>query len=365
MKNFLSALGLSLLIVLNANAQSAAQCARALDEAEQAFEQGRLLYILDKTANRKFYDCLENGNYSIDEEIRARKLLVKTYLFSDNEEEAERELIGLLITDKEHPLTPEDPAELYFLYSKFQTEPIIRLSGKLGGNKTYITQIQEFNTGGTKQYNPAFGNGLNLWAEILAERHLGKGFEIAAGPQFRFARYDVEGNVNGEGLPYEVGNISSMLRLPVLARYNFWYDAKTDENERKKLVPYVFAGASFDLVLNARYEDTSRSGGTPVTLADESSSLSDLDQVAKHNWSIFGGAGIRLRVGRAQVNFLALELRYDNTLFNYINPDTRWDNQEVFIEVGHLEDDLTINTLSLSFGYTHSLYLPRKRKQFR
>ncbi len=348
-------------------AQSAAQCSRALDEAEQAFEQGRLLYILDESANRRFYECLEAGNYSIDEEIRARKLLVKAYLFSDNEEEAEAALVKLLNTDKEHPLTPEDPAELYFLYSKFRTEPVVRVSGKLGMNKTAIFQLQEFNTSQVtgKEYNPNFSSGTNLWFELLAERHITKGIEVALGTQVRYTRYDMLGQLITNDLTYEASNLSAMLRVPLLIRYNFGYDAKNSKNERRKLIPYVFAGSSFDLLLNAKYEDTSRSGGTAVTLDDENSSLSDLNQVAKQNVSLFFGGGFKLRVGRAQVNFLTAEFRYDNSLFNYINPDNRWDNQRLAFEIGHVEDDLTINTYSFSFGYIHSLYAPRKRKQFR
>ena len=347
-------------------AQSTAQCSRALEEAEQAFEQGRLLYILDRVANRRFYDCLEAGNYSIEEEISAKKLLVKAYLFSDNEEEAEKALVELLAVDHEHQLTPEDPAELYFLYSKFRTEPIIRISGKFGGNKTFITQLQEFNTHQiAKTYNPNFGSGINIWFEFLAERHIAKGIEVAAGPQLRIARYDVEGQSSEDGLTYQASNISNMLRLPLIVRYNFRYDETDANNERIRLIPYVFLGGSYDLVLSARFEDTSRSGGTAVTLDDEKSSLLDLDQVAKQNASIFGGVGAKLRVGREQVNFLTFELRYDNSLFNYINPENRWLNQGTSIEITHVEDDLTINTVSFSVGYVHSLYIPVKRKQYR
>jgi len=310
---------------------------------------------------------LEEGLYSIEEEIRARKLLVKVYLFSDNEEAAEEALVDLLLTDKEHQLTPEDPAELYFLYSKYKTEPILRVSAKFGGNKTYITRLQEFNSSQIeKKYNPNAGSGLNVWAELLAERHIGKGIELAAGTQLRIARYDVEGELIANDLTYQVSNISTALRFPLLVRYNFGYDAKVENsNARKTLTPYIFLGGSLDLTLNSRYEDTSRSGGTAVTLDDESSSLSDLNQVEKQNASIFLGAGVKFRVGRARVNFLTLEARYDNSLFNYINPDGRWLNQSVGFGITYIEDDLTINTASFSIGYIHSFYIPRKRKQFR
>lgn len=354
------------------HAQSSAQCTRALDEAEQAFEQGRLLYILDRSANRRFYECLDNGGFSKEEEIRAKKLLVKAYLFSDNEAEAENSLIELLTADKEHQLTPEDPAELYFLYSKFKTEPVIRLAARLGGNKTFINQLQEFNTfqTGEKRYNERGRNtglGLDIWGEVLAERHLGYGVEAAGGIQLRFASYEIEGDIIDQELSYTARNRSTALRLPILFRYNLWYNALNADGGRKKFIPYVYVGGSFDYIVDARYLDTSRTGGTAFTIADgePNSSLTEFNQVSRQNASLFAGIGFKLRIGRAKVNFFNFDIRYDNSLFNYINPDNRWDNQDVKFSIGHVEDDLTINTVSISAGYIHSFYIPRKRKQYR
>lgn len=347
-------------------AQSTSECSRALKEAEQSFEQGRLLYLLDASANKKFYDCLASGSFSINEEIRARKLLVKVQLFSDNEAKAEEALVDLLHTDKEHQLTPEDPAELYFLYSKFRTEPIVRASAKFGVNRSLITVLQTFNTSQIeKGYNQELSNGVSFWGELLAERHIFKGFEVAGGAQLRLTSYEVEGVLIEEGLLYEVNHESIFFRAPLLFRYNLWYDAKKADNSRKKLIPYVFAGGSYDLIINSRYEDTSRSGGIAVTLADENASLTRNEQVAMQNASIFGGLGVKLRVGRAKVNFLTFEARYDNSLFNHINPENRWLNQNVGFEITHVEDDLTINTVSFSIGYVHSFYLPKIRKEYR
>lgn len=349
--------------------QSANQCSRSLEQAELAFEQGRLLYILNESENATFYQCLKAGNFSIEEEIRARKLLVKANLFTDNEEEAEDRLVDLLIKDKEHQLTPEDPAELHFLYSKFKTEPIIRVSVRLGFNKSFIKQLQAFNTfqSGEKLYNQKGSGGLGIGQsiEVLAERHIAKGIEVGLGLQYRIANYDIDGQMIPDNLTYLAKNRSTMLRVPLLVRYNFGYEALDSDGNRKKLIPYVFLGGSFDLTMDAKYVDTSRTGGTAFNLTDANSSLTDLDQVSKTNASIFGGAGVKLRVGRALVDFFTIELRYDNSLFNYINPDNRWNNQDVRFGIGHIEDDLTINTITFAVGYTRSFYLPRKRKQYR
>lgn len=362
---FLSCCGFAMVTM----AQSAAQCTRSLVEAEQAFEQGRLLFILDESRNARFFECLNGGAFSKEEEIRAQKLLTKAYLFTDNEEMAEKKLVALLIADKEHQLSPEDPAELHFLYSKFKTEPVIRVAFRGAFNKSMITPIQNFNTfqSASKSYNENGDGGLGtgIALELMAEKHIANGIEVGVGAQYRVANYEVDGQLIEEQLTYLVKNSSTMLRIPLLVRYNFGYGEVDSDNNRKKFIPYVFLGGSFDYVLNAKYLDTSRTGGTAFTLTDLNGNLTDFDQVAKTNASIFGGVGFKLRVGRALVDFFTLELRYDNSLFNYINPDNRWENQDVIFGIGHVEDDLTINTVSISAGYTRSFYIPRKRKQFR
>ena len=353
-------------------AQTSSQCTRALDQAELAFEQGRLSDIIsdyDKS-NSRFTLCLEQGVFTIEEEIRAYKLLTKAYLFQDDEKKAEEMFIKLLKVDKEHQLSPEDPAELYLLKDKFNTEPILRIAVRGGANKSLPQVIQSFNTfqSGDKRYNESgndTGLGIGFWAEVIAERHLSKGIEVGAGLQYRIATYEIEGEMIENDLNYVAKNTSNMLRVPVMVRYSLNYDKKDDDGNRIGILPYVFIGGSFDLTLGARYVDARRTGGTAFTLPAGSDDLKAEDQVRTSNISIMGGIGSRFRVGRSEVDFFSLELRYDNSLLNYINPDNRWANEDLNYGIGHVEDDLTLNTISFSVGYTRSLYIPRKRKQYR
>lgn len=340
-------------------------CTRSLTRAEEAFDQGRLLDVL-KILN-KDTGTAKDCSFTQEERIRAEKLLTKVYIFTDNVAEAENSLVDLLHEDKEHQLAKDDPSELHFLYSQFKTEPIFRVGIRAGVNTTQPKQLQAFNTfqDGKKTYNPMIGFNF----EVLVERHIKNGIEVGVGVQYRIATYNVEGSFipdNPTLLSYEIANQSSMVRVPVLGRYNFNYDKKNEEGLRVNKMFYVFGGASLDLITGAKYVGSSRSGGTAFTLVDEEgiNSLSEFDQVATTNVSIFGGAGIKIRVGREKVDFLSFEVRYDNALFNYINPENRYANQKVNYDIGHVEDDLTINTISVSVGYTRSFYKPTKRKQY-
>lgn len=371
MKKHLIAIGLSI-CTFGALAQSSTQCARSLAQAELAFEQGRLADIISTYGNQNswFTQCLDQGVFSIDEEIRAYKLLTKAYLFQDNEAKAEEMFVQLLKVDKEHQLSPEDPAELYLLKDKFNTEPLLRIAVRGGVNKSLPKVIQNFNTfqSGSKRYNEKgndTGLGIGFWGEVMAERHLTKGIEVGLGFQYRIATYEIEGEMIENDLNYVAKNTSNMLRVPLMVRYSLNYDKKDDDGNRVGLLPYIFIGGSFDLTLSAKYVDARRTGGTAYTLPAGSDDLKGEDQVRSSNISIMAGVGTRFRIGRAKVDFFSIELRYDNSLLNYINPDNRWANEDLNYGIGHVEDDLTINTLSISFGYTRSLYIPRKRKQYR
>lgn len=371
MKKHLVAIGL-LVLAFYAQSQSSSQCARALSQAELAFEQGRLADIINNFNNENsgFTRCLDQGAFTVDEKIRAYKLLTKAYLFQDDEQKAEEMFINLLKVDKEHQLAPEDPAELYLLKDKFQTEPILRVAIKGGFNKSIPKVTQNFNTfqSGSKRYNESgndTGLGIGFWVEALAERHITKGIEVGAGLQYRITTYEIEGEMIENDLNYVAKNTSNMLRVPLLVRYSLNYDKKDSDGKRVGILPYVFIGGSFDLTLSAKYVDARRTGGTAYTLPAGSDDLKSEDQVSTTNVSIMGGLGTRFRVGRAKVDFFSIELRYDNSLLNYINPDNRWANEDLNYGIGHVEDDLTINTISISVGYTRSLYIPRKRKQYR
>ena len=347
------------------------ECTRQLALAEEAFDQGRLLDVIGilsrETGAAK--ECFPV--FSHTERTEALKLLTKVYIFADNIPEAENSLIALLREDKEHRLAKDDPSELHFLYNQFRTEPIFRVGLRFLANKSLPKVLQTFNTFqvGDKKYNQQGVNGglgLGGGVEALAERHVGGGIEVAAGVQFRLAAYDVEGDLLSEQgrLVYNVTNQSIMLRTPLFLRYTFGYNAMDNNEVPVSNYPYLFAGAAYDLVLDARYINSDRVGGTAFTL-NENNSLTAFDQTARSNVSLIGGAGIKFRVGRFRVHFATVELRFDNSLFNYVNPRNRFKNKDIDFSLAHIEDDLTLNTVSLAFGYTLSLYNPAKKKQYR
>ncbi len=347
-----------------------------LSNEERNYEEGRLNGIPERLQGGFELDQ-KDGGFSKEERIRAHKLITKVFIFIDDEPEAEESLVRLLKADKEHKLNPlSDPAELYFLYEKFRTKPIFRTAVRVGMNKSLPNVIQTFNPSNTtaveKVYN---GNGqapgesglsgslgIGYWAELTAERHLWYGIEVGAGFNLRDSRYDVDSFIGAETLNQEptlttaITNRQLNLRFPVYARYNFRYF------EEYGPIPYVSIGLSYDYLLDAEYESASRRGGTAFSLS-ANTNLKDLEMVNTSNMTAMAAIGVKLRVA---THFLTLEMRYDRGMFNYINSKNRWNaNQFLTYDLGYVEDDLALDMISFSIGYTYSVYSPKKLKEFR
>ncbi len=369
---YITFLFLSLGLVINTYGQTWAQ---RLANEERNYEEGRLTGIPERLQGG-FDLPQKEGGFTKEERIRAHKLITKVYIFIDDEPQAEASLVNLLKADKEHRLNPlSDPAELYFLYEKFRTKPIFRVAARIGVNKSYPNVIETFNPANTAQVKKVYngnGNGpgeaspngnlgIGYWAELTAERHLWYGIEIGTGFNLRRSEYDVDSYVglNDSGDPTLISYIKNRqlnFRFPLYARYNFRYFS--DDGA----IPYVTLGMSYDRLLNAEYIGATRRGGTAFSLATNNN-LTDLDLVNINNVSAIAAVGVKLRVA---THFLTLEVRYDRGLVNYINSDNRWNgNQFLTYDLGFVEDDLALDLLSFSLGYTYSVYSPKKLKEFR
>ena len=353
--------------------------------AERDYDAGRLVNIVDNISGG-FEKSLGEKGYTSEEKIRALKLITKVYIFIDNEPKSDEYMIKLLRADKEHNLDPKvDPAELYDLYRKFRSQPIFRIGLRVGVNKSYPNIINTFGTGNTgivsKIYNGVGeppneasingGSGTGFFINAMAERYLDWGLEVGLGLEFRNSQYSVDNyitygdslQVNGISEIAQFAVLSTMVthqqsffRVPLLLRYNFKYDSDNS------FVPYIAAGASYDYLLDAKYLEGNRTGGTEYKF-DSDLSLKDLDLIAKNNFSVFACLGLKMRI---KTHFLTLEAKFNKALLNYINPNNRWSNNPLSTyDLAFVEDDLSLDMLSFSFGYTYSIYNPQKLKEFK
>lgn len=330
-------------------------CSQLLNRAEDLYSEGRLLEIPGLISG-----CLETeGAFTEGEQVRARKLLTKVYVFTDNEAAAEAELVELLHVDPVHELQREDPSELRVMMAKFRTWPVYRIEVR-GGVNTNVKSVHQgfsaFNetSGGAiakeKNYNETVVLGWQLGVDVT--RYLDRGIEVGAGFQYRQSGYAVNSAPDNFEFVTDIENSQTTLRLPIFARYNHNYDSRIG------LVPYGFLGASFDYILKAKYTDASRSGGTSFTLVSEDASLRKFDQVNNVNYSLFVGAGAKIRLKKG--NFAFAEVRFDKSLRLYNVPEERYANPSINGDLLYVEDDLYLNFVSINFGYIQSIFKPEK-----
>lgn len=339
----------------------ARNCTQLLILAEEAYDEGRIDDVITLIAKAK---CFIKGQdeFSSEETNRAHRLLSLAYLFTDNEPEAERSLVDLLIADPEHPIDPsEDPVEFIYLYKKYRVDPIFRIGLKLGMNRSTVRSLKTYNTWDLdtvpKTYAPSIGFQAELTAEYQVPVYYGKflhGFEGIFGVGFHVQSYQVgftmntpEANAGLEGRS-DMTETQNWLKLPLMLRYNI------DLGENKKWFPYIYGGAAFEYMLSANMGGQ-RSGTLPKNVSN--GDLQSFDMRKKINRSYFGGAGVKFKVN---VDFLVVDVRYGVGADNFVKPDNRYANQNLLMDLGHVDDDLAIDNLSISVGYVKSLYKPRK-----
>ena len=334
-------------------------CSQRLTQAEREYEAGRLANIPTLIG-----DCFKNskeGGFNKAERIRAHKILTLVHIFTDDEPSADKSLVNLLKEDPEHLLDDRvDPAELFYLYNQFQTEPIFRIGFRLGTNTSLPNSFQKFTTANAdpdnKFYNGA-GDGegtraIGFMAEATFEKYLKYGVEAIGGLQYRFSSYVVNNDFNDDAFDNQVVNAQTYLRVPLYLRYTYNYGQRTG------IKPYVFIGGSFDYLLTAQYTEASRDGGTTFTLGQGNGDLTTFDQVNEINFSLTAGLGVKLPV---KTNFITAEFRYDKSFINYIKAENRYSNQVILYDIGHVEDNLTLDFVSFSLGWIQSIYNPKRK----
>ncbi len=329
-------------------------CTQKLNQAEDMFDAGSLSGI-PELLNGKRVKCFNKGGFSKEEKIRAYRLLALVHLFNDNGPEAEDAVINLLTADPEHPLSPDDPIELKYLFDKYRSEPIFRIGAKIGVNQTFIRSIGEFGSYSNQdEVSKEFKAGIGFQAELTFEYTIIDNLEVLGGFAWAQTKYDIGYNsitslsdIYPESTNFVVSltETQSQIKVPLMVRYGYPFG---------NLIPYATLGLSIDYLLNS-----SIAGSRAGTATRQLTSLSLLDnQMRKDwNWSYFAGVGVKLK---SKTNFLLLEVRYNMAGANTVRTRYRYNNEKLLFDMAHVDDDKILNNLSVSFGYIMSIYKPKK-----
>lgn len=347
-KLFLPAVFL-LLAVAGAHAQTVS-CAQTLRLARSTYEQGRLHEI-----PAILESCIQTG-FNDQEKVDAYKLLTLTYIYLEEPDKADENMLSLLKTDPYFEINSDvDPAEFVALYKTFRTRPIYRLGVKLGTNLTspYVVSynsIGEGNSSYTKKF--AFNGGVTADIPITDK--------LTINPELDFVikSFDASFDYLQEGEVYATttgGETQRWISLPVVAQYNL-YEKRDNPNVEPKVMVFGSAGIVTDYLLASTISaEQKREGSQSI----EFRSFDAKDQRQKVNISASLGAGVKLKLAGG---YFVGEARYCYGFSKINSSSTLLSNQNLLFDYTYSDGIYRLNSLFITVGYVQNFFNPKKKK---
>jgi len=325
--------------------QKLTTCAQTLRLARSVYENGRLheLPVL-------MGDCFKKEEWTVQERVDAYKLLTLAYIYLEEPEKADENMLNILRTDPEfHPNENIDPAEFVALYNTFRTEPVYRLGVKLGANATApnvhsYTALNE----GTESYEYSYGFQGGVTAEIAIFND-----KLTLNPElyFQTKSFNLKNTFFEDGQKTKGKVTLRSLSLPVSVQYAL---PLGKSKVQSKWVPYVGAGVNVDFLLGVVTDlETDVFGQSPVNTASTEKS-----QYKAFNFAPVLSAGIKGKVKKAEI---VAEIRYIYGASTIFDKQKLYDSQSEIFGNKFVHGPFSLNTLQVSFGYLLNKYIPRKK----
>jgi hypothetical protein len=334
MKHFLLIGVLFLAWLLNINAQM--NCSEQLIQAQRRFDEG----LLDDIP-RLLESCLVSG-FTKEERLNAQKLLVLTYLFRDDAQNADDEMLRFLKSFPEYSLTPSDPKEFVNLYNTYRTDPILRIEPFLGLNYSLPAVFEHFGVGDLSQNVPEYSSGFGVSAGANYTDRLNEKLDWSFGLAVHYSGVDYFYQVfdytfiNGRYSEIYAG-------LPASVRYYFG-----------KRNTFIKAGIETSFLVSSK-NNLSRGFNT-----GEDDIIGTLDLTGYHkriDIKPFLGVGFSPKFGNVKL-LVDAGLRMGTVV--PVKKDLRYSNEVAFEKFFFVEDKWIFNHLYLNISYVFSVYKPVK-----
>jgi len=323
------------------------ECSTKIQEAQKLYEQGMIEEIPQMLA-----PCMENG-FTRTQVIEAYKLIILSYLFDDNQFEAEKTMVEFLRKFPEYEIMPNDPVEFVYLFESYRTTSIFSFGFTAGFNLTDPRIIESYsvydqrNVTLTNSIKPGFQFGVGVG------RFISRKMFINLELKFSENRYGFKDELITP-LP-GLNGISSVTYSEKLYKFILPFTVSYEFNA-KKLHYFVRGGFSVASI-------TGVTGSAARQFTEEIPPVQgETQDIAKYRQNIMyagvAGAGVRYKVPHG---VLTAEFRASIGLNNIVKPEKRYDNMQQIMKSYYLDDDFAINTYSFSVGYYFSFYKPKKQ----
>lgn len=338
MKQTLLFFALIFLVLSTLQAQNT--CTDQLKVAQRRFDDGLLDDIPQLLSN-----CMKNG-FTSEEKKNAYKLLIQTYLFSENQEKADEVMLQFLREFPSYSIAINDPKEFINLYSTYRTKPIFKVEVKGGISFCMPKIIQLYGTGDITTIKPTYKAKVGYNVEANYVNKLYKNLDYSIGASFLISNFDYTNKPNDYSTVTGTFN-NSYIGLPIAVRYN-----------------YIFKGVNLFAKL----------GIEPVYLIKSSVSLTRKDNVVGRQEPFTGSVDLLSSHKKIDVRPLLAVGVSLNFLGGWLNPavgfkfstlvqvssQKRYSNPTVMDKYFFTEDDLLLNQSYISISYIRPIYQPKK-----
>jgi outer membrane protein W len=328
---------LLLFIIFGLNSLSIAQnCSEKIIEAQSFYDQG------------SFADCLSNLTECLNSEQEAERwkayrLSAMAYLALNDAKKAKNAAYEMMtINPRYHANLVTDPRELVELIKEITIIPKFSfgLAASIGTNSTF-PQIDDVYMVSDQRKTYKGRNSFQFGISSTYQINNSLGIRVAVNATTKSYKIDY-GFANWESTAEEKLNY---LMVPVAMTYLV--------NTHSRVRPFVQAGLYGGYLLNTKnsFESTYLTDGQVYSLQNVSSI--DRRNRVDVGWTIGSGFIYKIEDGH-----LSLQVNFLKSSRNVVNPDTRYDDNDLMFSYHYLDDDFKLNNLTISIGY--SVYLNYK-----
>lgn len=338
MKIFLLLVAIAFLSLPALQAQNT--CGDQLKVAQRRFDDGLLDDIPQLLAN-----CMKSG-FTKEEKSNAYKLLIQTYLFSENQDKADEVMLKFLKDFPSYSIANNDPKEFVNLYSTYRTKPIFKVEFKLGINFCMPRLLEPYGTGNISIIKPTYKPKVGFALELNFLNKLYKDFDYSIGTSFTFSKFSYINNPTSYSTV--TGDFSNVyVGLPIAVRYNY---------KLKGLRLFAKVGVEPAYLLNSSValirKDNNVGRQDPITGSE--------NLIASHkkiDVRPLLAIGATFKLGR---NMLNVSAGYKFSIMSQLNKQKLYSNSTLQSKYFFAEDNLLLNQSHISVSFIRSIYKPKK-----
>lgn len=301
---------------------------------------------------------LENPKTTNEQKVRAYLLLTQAYLILDDPIAADDSYLKLLRADPEYVAnTARDPIDVYYLSKKFTSIPIFTPHLRIGLNTSLPRNIYEISTTGTPLDSK---NILKIGIQVGGgiDWNLNNNWSICAEGNYSYKAFKRETTGFFDADDQVIVEKQNWFDIPMYVKYS---------DDSGNIRPFGYAGFAINLLFSARGTDWQlRDGSIDNSTFKEATGPAEV-LTSKRNFinrSLVIGGGAKYKIGK---DFVYVDLRYMAGLSNLTKVDDNYyldgDFDPAVTKYAEVSDLFKLDNLSLSFGYIHPIYNPRKKSK--